>query len=55
LAPVVRTREADGERFHPARQSGVVRRLDDEVHVIALHRKVNDAKVLALREGDRVL
>jgi hypothetical protein len=48
-------RERDLERLHPPRERGVVRRLDDQVEVPILQRKLADAERLLppCDDGDR--
>jgi hypothetical protein len=42
------SRDARADRFHPARKSRSVLRLDDQVNVITLERELRDAKLSAL-------
>ncbi|MBI2388232.1 MAG: hypothetical protein HYV09_01335 [Deltaproteobacteria bacterium] len=49
-------REANAESLHPTRQDATVVRLDDHVHVVALHREVHDPQEAARALGrERVL
>lgn len=48
-------RRADREGSHPAREQRLRLRLDDEMHVIGLHRVVHDTKALALAAAHDLL
>src|SRR5437588_806673 len=48
------TRDADGQALHAAGERAAVGRLDEQVHVIALHRKMDDAEAeLAAAAAER--
>ena len=50
-----RLRETDAESLHPAADGMCPVGLDQEVNVVRLHRKVNDAKVAARACGEAAL